>query len=84
MCERTQAPTQVPNAITKHFHKTQALMGATRPASGIKAKAHRQAYRLTDRHVISAVCEPLSVYEHCIYPDVMNRSYRTKFIKEYG
>ena len=44
-------------------------MGATRPASGIKAKAHRQAYRLTDRHVISAVCEPLSVYEHCIYPD---------------
>ncbi len=59
-------------------------MGATRPASGIKAKAHRQAYRLTDRHVISAVCEPLSVYEHCIYPDVMNRSYRTKFIKGYG
>ena len=27
------------NASTKRYHKTQALMGATRPASGIKAKA---------------------------------------------
>ncbi len=27
------------NASTKRYHKTQALMGATRPA-GIKAKAH--------------------------------------------
>ena len=32
--------TQVLNATTKRKHKTQALMGATRPASGIKAKAH--------------------------------------------
>ena len=30
-----------PNAITKRYLKTQALMGATRLASGIKAKAHR-------------------------------------------
>jgi hypothetical protein len=28
------------NASTKRYHQTQALMGATRPASGIKAKAH--------------------------------------------
>ena len=28
------------NASTKCKHKTQALMGATRPASGIKAKAN--------------------------------------------
>ena len=27
-------------ASTKRYHKTQALMGATRLASGIKAKAH--------------------------------------------
>ena len=32
--------TQAPNATTKRYHQTQALMGATRPASGIKAKAH--------------------------------------------
>ena len=32
--------TQAQNAITKHYHQTQALMGATRPASGIKAKAY--------------------------------------------
>ena len=31
--------TQAQNAITKHYHQTQALMGATRPA-GIKAKAY--------------------------------------------
>ena len=31
----------LPNASTKRYHQTQALMGATRPAlSGIKAKAH--------------------------------------------
>ena len=29
-----------PNATTKSKHKTLPLMGATRPASGIKAKAH--------------------------------------------
>ena len=29
-----------PNAAAKRYHKTLALMGATRPASGIKAKAH--------------------------------------------
>ena len=67
MCERTQAPIQVPNATTKHFHKTQALMGATRPASGIKAKAHRQ------------VCKKLSVslylvYEHRIFSDARNEA----------
>ena len=28
------------NTITKRKHQTQALMGATRPASGIKAKVH--------------------------------------------
>ena len=28
------------NASSKRYHQTQALMGATRPASGIKAKAH--------------------------------------------
>ena len=28
------------NASTKRYHKTLSLMGATRPASGIKAKAH--------------------------------------------
>ena len=32
-------------------HQTQALMGATRLASGFKAKTHRR--------VIGAVCEPL-------------------------
>ena len=31
------------NATTKRYHKTQALMGAMRLASGIKAKIHRQA-----------------------------------------
>ena len=35
-------------------------MGATRLASGIKA-------RLTDRHVISAVCESFLVYEPFLY-----------------
>ena len=58
---------QAQNATIERKHKTQALMGATRPASGIKAKAHRQAYRLTDRHVISAVCEPFLVYEPFLY-----------------
>ena len=42
-----------PNASTKRYQQTLPLMGATRPASGIKAKA------LTDRRVISAACEPL-------------------------
>ena len=43
---------------------TQALMGATRLASGIKE-------RLTDRHVISAVCESLfsSVWAFSLMPD---------------
>ena len=36
-------------------------MRATRPASGIKE-------RLTDRYVMSAVCEPLLSYKHCIFP----------------
>ncbi len=49
LCERVQTP----NAITKRYQQTLPLMGATRPASGIKAKA------LTDRRVISAACEPL-------------------------
>ena len=49
LCERAQTP----NAITKRKHQTLPLMGATRPASGIKAKV------LTDRRVISAACEPL-------------------------
>ena len=31
---------QAQNASTKLYHKTQALMGATRPASGIKEKTH--------------------------------------------
>ena len=31
---------QAQNASTKRYHKTQALMGATRPASGIKEKTH--------------------------------------------
>ena len=31
---------QALNATTKRYHQTQALMGATRPASGIKAKAY--------------------------------------------
>ena len=44
--------TQAQNATTERKHQTQALMGATRPASGSRQ-------RLTDRHVISAVCEPL-------------------------
>mgnify|MGYP005968095305 len=35
-CEQTQ----VQNATTKRYHKTLPLMGATRPASGIKAKVH--------------------------------------------
>ena len=43
--------TQAPNATTKRYHQTQALMVATRPA------ALRQ--RLTDKRVIGAVCEPL-------------------------
>ena len=41
------------NASTKRYHKTQALMGATRPASGIKAKAHK--------HKSSALITCLSV-----------------------
>ena len=36
LCERAQTP----NAITKRKHQTLPLMGATRPASGIKAKVH--------------------------------------------
>ena len=28
------------DSSTKRYHQTQALMGATRPASGIKAKIH--------------------------------------------
>ena len=39
-CERPQAQ----NATNKRKHKTQALMGATRPASGMKAKAHKQGH----------------------------------------
>ena len=31
---------QALNASSKRYHKTQALMGATRPASGIKEKTH--------------------------------------------
>ena len=49
LCERAQTP----NAITKRYQQTLPLMGATRPASGIKAKV------LTDRRIISAACEPL-------------------------
>ena len=33
---------QALNASTKRYYKTLPLMGATRLASGIKAKAHRQ------------------------------------------
>ena len=36
LCERAQTP----NAITKRYQQTLPLMGATRPASGIKAKVH--------------------------------------------
>ena len=35
---------QALNASTKRKHQTLPLMGATRPASGIKAKAHRHEY----------------------------------------
>ena len=36
LCERAQTP----NAITKRYQQTLPLMGATRPASGIKVKVH--------------------------------------------
>ena len=36
--------TQAQDAATKRKHQTLSLMGATRPASGIKAKAHRHEY----------------------------------------
>ena len=46
------------------LEETQALMGATRPASG------KSRQRLTASRVISAVCEPLYlVYEHGFFPD---------------
>ena len=54
LCERAQTP----NAITKRYQQTLPLMGATRPASGIKAKA------LTDRRVISAACGCMNL---CFY-----------------
>ena len=41
------------NTSTKRKHKAQALMGATRPASGFLRQ------RLTDKRAISAVCKPL-------------------------
>ena len=70
-----------PNASTKRYHQTQALMGATRLASGIFSAVsccvgffsslvlHRRLkQRLTDRRVISAVCEPLFyMYEHSLH-----------------
>ena len=56
--------TQAPNASPKRYQQTLPLMGATRPASGIKAKA------LTDRRVISAACEPLlGVWTFAFMPD---------------
>ena len=45
------------NSSTKRYHKTQALMGATRPASGIKAKA----YTLLNKDSQTALITYLSV-----------------------
>ena len=60
-CVSLQHQTLPQNTTIKHYHKTQPLMGATRPASGMKANA-------TNRCVISAICEPFLVYEHGIFP----------------
>ena len=48
-------------------------MGATRPASGIKE-------RLTDRHVISAVCESLfsSILTFALMPDASRVGIKAK------
>ena len=52
------------NATTKRKHKTLPLMGATRPASGFLRQ------RLTDKRVISGVCEPLfGVWAFALMPD---------------
>ena len=45
------------NANTKRYQQTQALMGATRPASGIKAKA----YTLLNKDSQTALITCLSV-----------------------
>ena len=49
------------NASTKRYHKTQALMGATRPAFiGVNAMLIHYKQRLTDSTNYSLACEPLS------------------------
>ena len=50
--------------FSKSKHETQALMGATRLASGIKLKVHRQECNL----LLSV--NLYLVYEHCNFSDV--------------
>ena len=51
---------QAVNSSTKHYHKTQALMGATRPASGIKAKAHTLLNKGSQTALIT--CLPVNLF----------------------
>ena len=59
------------DSSTKRHHQTQALMGATRLASGIfqQPRLAELKQRLTDKRVISAVCEPLFCVRTLHFPD---------------
>ena len=59
------------DSSTKRYHQTQALMGATRLASGIfqQPRLAELKQRLTDKRVISAVCEPLFCVRTLHFPD---------------
>ena len=67
------------NSSTKRYHQTQALMGATRPAGFFQQPRLASVFlqprpaelkqRLTDKHVISAVCEPLFCVRTLHFPD---------------
>ena len=46
------------NASTKHYQQTQALMGATRLASGIKERLIHYKQRLTDSSNYTSACKP--------------------------
>ena len=49
---------QALNASTKHYQQTQALMGATRLASGMKERLIHYKQRLTDSSNYTSVCKP--------------------------
>ena len=49
------------SATTKRKHQTQALMGATRPASGIKEKAHTLLNKDSQTALITCLSVSLSL-----------------------